>query len=71
MMVILLFNRNEERGEELKVPHHARATLVRDSNMPSVTAACLIPDISKGFIRPSISLAATPILLIKKLKGGI
>ena len=27
--------------------------------------------LNKGFIRPSISLVATPILLIKKLKGGI
>ena len=43
-MVVLLFNRNEERGKELKVPHHARATLARDGNMPGVTAACLIPD---------------------------
>jgi len=44
MMVVLLFDRNEERGKELKVPHHARATSVRDGNMPGVTAACLIPD---------------------------
>ena len=27
--------------------------------------------LNKGFIRPSISLAATLILLTKKLKGGI
>jgi len=27
--------------------------------------------LNKGFIRPSISLAATPILLARKLKGGI
>ena len=27
--------------------------------------------LDKGFIRPSIFLAAAPILLIKKLKGGI
>ena len=27
--------------------------------------------LNKGFIRPSISLAATPILLTKKLGGGI
>ena len=27
--------------------------------------------LNKGFIRPSISLAAAPILLTKKLKGGI
>ena len=46
-MVILLFlNRNEERGEELKVPHHARATSARNGNMPGVTAACLIPNIT-------------------------
>jgi len=47
MMVVLLFNRNEERGEELKVPYYARATLARDGNMPGVTAACLIPDNNK------------------------
>jgi len=45
MIVVLLFNRNKERGKELKVPYHARATLARDGNMPGVTAACLIPDI--------------------------
>jgi len=44
MIVVLLFNRNKERGEELKVPYHARATSARDGNMPGVTAACLIPD---------------------------
>ena len=27
--------------------------------------------LNKGFIRPSISLVATPILLAKKLKGDI
>jgi len=27
--------------------------------------------LNKGFIRPSILLAAAPILLAKKLKGGI
>ena len=27
--------------------------------------------LNKGFIRPSISLVATPILLAKKLGGGI
>jgi hypothetical protein len=27
--------------------------------------------LNKGFIRPSISLVATPILLTKKLGGGI
>jgi len=34
MMVVLLVNRNEERGEELKVPYYARAILIRDGNMP-------------------------------------
>jgi len=44
MIVLLILDRNEERGEELKVPHHARATSTRDGNMPRVTATCLIPD---------------------------
>jgi len=44
MVVLLFFDRNEERGEKLKVPHHARATSARNGNMPGVTAACLIPD---------------------------
>jgi len=44
MVVLLLFNRNEERGKELKVPHYARATSARDGNMPGVMAACLIPN---------------------------
>ena len=52
--MVVLLDRNEERGEELKVPHHARATSTRDGNMPRVTATCLIPDsvfpISKGEI---------------------
>jgi len=43
-MVVLLFDRNKERGEELKVPHYARATSARNGNMPGVTAACLIPN---------------------------
>ena len=43
-MIIVLLNRNEERGEELKVPYHARAISTRDGNMPCVTATCLIPD---------------------------
>ena len=43
-MVILLLYRNEERGKELKVSYHARAMLARDSNIPNVTAACLIPN---------------------------
>jgi len=64
MIVVLLFNRNKERGEELKVPYHARATSARDGNMPGVTAACLIPD--KIFIlfntyRYSISFSFTSI----------
>jgi len=44
MIVVLLFNRNEERGKELKVPYYTRATLARDGNMPGVTAAYLIPN---------------------------
>ena len=30
-----------ERGEELKVPHHANAATVRDGNLPYVKAICL------------------------------
>jgi len=49
MIVVLLFNRNEERGEELKVPHHARAMSAHNGNMPGVTAACLIPNTFKPY----------------------
>ena len=42
--MVVILNRNEERGKKLKVPHHARATSTRDGNMPRVTATCLIPD---------------------------
>ena len=31
-----------ERGEELKVPHHASAAAARDGNLPHVKAACLM-----------------------------
>ena len=34
--------RIEERGEELKVPHHASAAAARDGNLPHVKATCLI-----------------------------
>jgi len=47
-MVVLFFDRNEERGKELKVPYHTRAMSVRNGNMPSITAACLIPDTSNS-----------------------
>ena len=30
-----------ERGEELKVPHHASAAAARDGNLPRVKATCL------------------------------
>ena len=43
-MVNLILNRNKKRGKELKVPHHARATLTRNGNMPRVTATYLIPN---------------------------
>ena len=33
--------RIEERGEELKVPHYARAAAVCDGNLPRVKATCL------------------------------
>jgi len=33
-MVVLPLVRNEERGKELKVPYHARATSTRDGNLP-------------------------------------
>ena len=42
--MLILFDRNKERGEELKVPYHARATSARDGNMPGITAAYLIPN---------------------------
>ena len=35
------FIRIEERGEELKIPHHASAVVVRDGNLPYVKATCL------------------------------
>jgi len=47
-MMVVLLDRNEERGKELKVPHHARATSTRNGNMPRVTATCLIPDTSNS-----------------------
>ena len=31
----------EERGKELKVPHHASTTAVRDGNLLRVKATCL------------------------------
>jgi hypothetical protein len=31
----------EERGEELKVPHHASAAAARDGNLPYIIANCL------------------------------
>ena len=31
----------EERGKELKVPHHTSATAVYDGNLPHIKAACL------------------------------
>jgi len=43
-MMVVLLDRNEERGKELKVPYHTRATSTRDGNMPCVTATYLIPD---------------------------
>ena len=33
--------RIKERGEELKVPHHANAAAVCDGNLPYVKATCL------------------------------
>ena len=33
---MLLFLKIKERGEELKVPHHASATVARDGNLPYV-----------------------------------
>ena len=34
--------RIEERGEELKVPHHASAAAACDGNLPHIKAICLI-----------------------------
>ena len=31
----------EERGKELKVPHHASAAAARDGNLPHVKVTCL------------------------------
>ena len=31
----------EERGKELKVPHHTSAAAARDGNLPHVKATCL------------------------------
>ena len=45
-MVVFLFNRNKERGKELKVPYYARAMLVYNGNIPSVIVACLISNTS-------------------------
>jgi len=68
---LILFNRNKERGKELKVPYHARATSVRDGNMPGVTAACLIPDNTRAetYIAKlinTVSREATPLSFSKR-----
>jgi len=47
-MMVVLLNRNKERGKKLKVPYHAKAILTRNGNMPYVTATCLIPDTSNS-----------------------
>jgi len=39
-MIIILYFLLKERGEELKVPHHASAAAARDGNLPHVTATC-------------------------------
>ena len=36
----LLLLRIEERGEELKVPHHASTAMARDGNLPYIIAVC-------------------------------
>ena len=33
--------RIEDRGEELKVPHHASAAVVHDGKLPYIKATCL------------------------------
>ena len=37
----LNYLRIEERGKELKVPHHANAAAVRDGNLPYIKTTCL------------------------------
>jgi len=41
-MIVLLVLIFEERGKELKVPHHASAAAARDGNLPHVTATYYI-----------------------------
>ena len=33
---------NTKKGEELKVPYYASAAVIRDSNLPYITATCHI-----------------------------
>jgi len=40
LFFLFLFILLKERGKELKVPHHASAAAVRDSNLPHVMATC-------------------------------
>jgi len=66
MIVLLILNRNKERGKELKIPYYARAILTRDGNMPCVMATCLIPDSlvsSKLIIDIIFSVYTTPLTL--------
>ena len=50
-----------ERGEELKVPHHASTVAARDGNVPYVKATCLM---SKQYALNNSHLPLFPILAI-------
>ena len=37
-----MLSSNTKKGKELKVPYHASAAVIRDGNLPYVTATCHI-----------------------------
>ena len=41
MVKKLNYLRIEEKGKEIKVPHHASAAAVHDGNLPYIIAICL------------------------------
>ena len=58
-----------ERGEELKVPHHASAAAARDGNLPQIMAACLYSQHSLN--KRITATAQAQRLNTKNLTGGI